>query len=173
MSDLILLLLIYLLYASVGLADSLTGASWPAIRQEMGFMLSSAGVISLAMTSSNMVSCFCSGLLLRRIKTRALMLIGVCLMVVSLVMFYFSHLFFWMVLAAVPLGFGRGIIETGVNHFVSENYRLRHMTWLHFSGASAHPHARCLSPLFWLQEHGDPGILRLHTRFLLWPHCFR
>jgi fucose permease len=70
------------------------------------------------------------------------MLIGVCLMIASLVMFSFSRLFFWMVLAAVPLGFGRGAIETGLNHFISANYQLRHMSWLHFSwgiGASSCP----------------------------------
>src|SRR5690606_24120524 len=39
---------------------------------------------------------------------------------------------FWLLLlAAIPLGFGAGAVDTGLNAYVAEHYESRHMSWLH------------------------------------------
>jgi fucose permease len=37
----------------------------------------------------------------------------------------------WLLVAAVPLGFGAGAVDAGLNGYVAKHYSGRHMNWLH------------------------------------------
>jgi len=37
----------------------------------------------------------------------------------------------WLLVAAVPLGFGAGAVDAGLNGYVARHYTGRHMNWLH------------------------------------------
>ena len=54
---------IYLAFISLGLPDSLLGSAWPVMHMELGASLSSAGVISLIISLSTIVSALFSGIL--------------------------------------------------------------------------------------------------------------
>ena len=43
----------------------------------------------------------------------------------------FSPVFAVLLAFAVPLGFGQGAIDTGMNFYVSKHYSSRDMSWLH------------------------------------------
>jgi MFS family permease len=52
----------------------------------------------------------------------------------------FSYLpsFYWLILAAIPLGLGAGSVDAGLNAHVAAHYESRHMSWLHsFWGVGA------------------------------------
>lgn len=56
----------------------------------------------------------------------------------GLIGFAFTKNFFLLIVAALPLGFGAGAIDTSVNNYVSSNLKAHHMNWLHaFWGVGA------------------------------------
>ena len=56
----------------------------------------------------------------------------------ALLGFSLSPSLFWLVLSAIPLGLGAGSVDAALNHYVAENYKAHHMSWLHcFWGVGA------------------------------------
>ena len=59
-----LLLLIYLAFISLGIPDSLFGAAWPAMGEELGTVLSAGGLVTSLISGATIVSSLCSGKIL-------------------------------------------------------------------------------------------------------------
>lgn len=132
------LLVIYAAFISLGLPDSLLGASWPIIRLEFGMALDSAGIITMIISGSTIVSSLFCEKLIRRFGTGLVTAVSVFLTAVSLLGISFSHSFVWMILLAVPLGLGAGAVDAGLNNYVALHYKAYHMSWLHcFWGVGA------------------------------------
>lgn len=55
MITLILLIIIYLAFISLGLPDSLLGVTWPAMRLEWGMSLDAAGLVAILTTGSTVI----------------------------------------------------------------------------------------------------------------------
>ncbi len=127
----LLLVVIYIVFISLGLPDSLFGASWPVIHLDYGISESFAsfyGIITGACTGG--VS-FISGKLIRKFGTGKVTLISTMLTVVGLFIMSFAPNIVIMMLGAVVLGYGAGVIDTALNNFVSLHYKSQHMNWLH------------------------------------------
>lgn len=127
----LLLVVIYIVFISLGLPDSLFGASWPVIHLDYGINESFAsfyGIITGACTGG--VS-FISGKLIRKFGTGKVTLISTMLTVVGLFIMSFAPNIVIMMLGAVVLGYGAGVIDTALNNFVSLHYKSQHMNWLH------------------------------------------
>ena len=62
----LLIAVIYLAFISLGLPDSLLGAAWPVMYEELGVPLSYAGVISMIITCGTILSSLSSDFLTRR-----------------------------------------------------------------------------------------------------------
>lgn len=127
----LLLVVIYIVFISLGLPDSLFGASWPVIHLDYGINESFAsfyGIITGACTGG--VS-FISGKLIRKFGTGKVTLISTMLTVVGLFIMSFAPNIIIMMLGAVVLGYGAGVIDTALNNFVSLHYKSQHMNWLH------------------------------------------
>lgn len=127
----LLLVVIYIVFISLGLPDSLFGASWPVIHLDYGINESFAsfyGIITGACTGG--VS-FISGKLIRRFGTGKVTLISTMLTVAGLFIMSFAPNIVIMMLGAVVLGYGAGVIDTALNNFVSLHYKSQHMNWLH------------------------------------------
>ncbi len=127
----LLLVIIYIVFISLGLPDSLFGASWPVIHLDFGINESFAslyGVITGACTGG--VS-FISGWLIRKLGTGKVTLISTLLTVAGLFIMSVSPNIVIMMLGAVVLGYGAGVIDTALNNFISLHYKTQHMNWLH------------------------------------------
>ena len=127
----LLLVVIYIVFISLGLPDSLFGASWPVIHLDYGINESFAsfyGIITGACTGG--VS-FISGKLIRKFGTGKVTLIWTMLTVAGLFIMSFAPNIVIMMLGAVVLGYGAGVIDTALNNFVSLHYKSQHMNWLH------------------------------------------
>ncbi len=138
MGTFILLIIIYLVFISLGLPDALLGTAWPLIHTEWGIPLESAGVISFIIVGGTVVSSLSSGFVVRHLGTGKVVFIS-CLMTGSALLgFGFSQSFLWLVLLAIPLGLGAGSVDAAVNNFVALNFKAHHMNWLHsFWGVGA------------------------------------
>lgn len=127
----LLLVIIYIVFISLGLPDSLFGAAWPVVHLDFGINESFAslyGIITGACTGG--VS-FISGWLIRKFGTGKVTLISTLLTVAGLFIMSNSPNIVIMMLGAVVLGYGAGVIDTALNNFISLHYKAQHMNWLH------------------------------------------
>jgi fucose permease len=131
MVSLLLLVLIYLAYISLGLPDGLMGIAWPEIRMQFDLPMTAAGFMSILGTVGATISSFSSGHILKRIGTGKMILFSCMLTGIAIFGFSVSTVFPMLVLFSIPHGLGAGGVDSSLNHFVSKNLTSRHMNWLH------------------------------------------
>ncbi len=127
----LLLAIIYLVFISLGLPDSLLGSAWPTMRVAFDMPLSSAGIISMIIAGGTICSSLASERLIRRFTTRWVTVISVFLTAIALSGFSLATRFWMLCLWAIPYGLGAGCIDSAMNNYVALHYRSRHMSWLH------------------------------------------
>lgn len=133
-----LLIIIYLAFISLGLPDSLLGATWPVMQSDYGAPLETAGFLFMTIAGGTIISSLVSGKVLKRFGTGKVTVVSVLLTACALLGFHFAPSIFWLVICAIPLGLGAGAIDAGLNDFVATNYKAHHMSWLHcFWGVGA------------------------------------
>ena len=139
---LVLLVIIYIGFISLGLPDTVLGVAWDSMRRELGTLVYYAGFLTTLLTICSAVSAFFSGEILRRTGTGRLLMICGFVTGCSLLGYAFSPAFWCLLLFAIPLGFGQGAVDTGMNYYVARHYTSRDMSWLHCCwglGASCGP----------------------------------
>lgn len=139
---LVLLVIIYIGFISLGLPDTVLGVAWDSMREELDQPVYFAGFLATLLTICSAVSAFFSGEILRRTGTGRLLMICGFVTGCSLLGYAFSPAFWCLLLFAIPLGFGQGAVDTGMNYYVARHYTSRDMSWLHCCwglGASCGP----------------------------------
>ncbi len=139
----LLLAVIYLAFISLGLPDSLLGAAWPIIHEEIGVPLSWSGVVFMIISAGTIVSSLMSDRLTCRLGAGKVTAISVAMTCAALFGFSFSRSFVMLCLWAVPYGLGAGGVDAALNNYVALHYASRHMSWLHCMwgvGATAGPY---------------------------------
>lgn len=126
-----LLIVIYIVFVSLGLPDSLFGVSWPVVHTDFGVQESFASFYSIITAVCTGGVSFVAGKLLRKFGTARVTLFSTVLTAVALVGISLSPNIVIMMICSVILGYGAGAIDTGLNNFVSLHYEARHMNWLH------------------------------------------
>lgn len=126
-----LLFVIYIVFVSLGLPDSLFGVAWPVVHGEFGVAESFASVYSIITGVCTGGVSFVAGKMLRKFGTAKVTLFSTLLTVIALFGISFSPNIVVMMLCSVLLGYGAGAIDTGLNNFISLHYEARHMNWLH------------------------------------------
>ncbi|MGN0438562.1 MAG: MFS transporter [Lachnospiraceae bacterium] len=127
----VLLVIIYIAFISLGLPDSLLGAAWPVIRTDFVVPLSYMGIISMIISGGTIISGLLSELLTKRFGTRIVTVASVFLTAIALFGFSTSTQFYHMCLWGIPYGLGAGAIDAALNNYVALHYNSRHMSWLH------------------------------------------
>lgn len=129
--SILLLIIIYVAFISLGLPDSLLGSGWPIISSDLNTPLSTAGLISMVISLGTVISSIMSDFLFRKLGTYKILIISVSLTAISLLGYYVSYHVLWFFLLAIPLGIGAGAIDAALNHYVANHYKAKHMNWLH------------------------------------------
>lgn len=127
----LLLAVIYLVFISLGLPDSLLGSGWPTMRLVFDQPLSAAGMVSMIITGGTICSSLLSERLTAKFSTRGVTVASVFLSAAALFGFSVSTRFWMLCLWAVPYGLAAGCIDSAINNYVALHYRSRHMSWLH------------------------------------------
>lgn len=139
----LLLAIIYLSFISLGLPDSLLGSAWPSMSQDFSVPLSYAGVISMLIAFSTVISSLQSDRLTKKFGTGKVMVVSVAITALALFGFSMTRSFWMLCIWAVPYGLGGGSVDASLNNYVALHYKSRHMSWLHCMwgvGASAGPY---------------------------------
>jgi fucose permease len=135
---LLLLVIIYLAFISLGLPDSLLGVAWPVMQSDFDAPLETAGLLFMFIAGGTIISSLISGKILVRFGTGKVTVVSTFMTAAALLGFYFAPSVIWLFIFAIPLGLGAGAIDAGLNDFVATRYKAHHMSWLHsFWGVGA------------------------------------
>ena len=140
----LLLLVIYLIFISLGLPDSVLGSAFPAIAENLETSPDMAGYIGFVVSLCTIISSLLSERMIKRFTTKFVVSFSILLTALGLVCFHLvSKDYVWAFFPiAVLLGLGAGAIDAALNNYVALHYKAIHMNWLHCSwgvGASLSP----------------------------------
>lgn len=126
-----LLIVIYLIFISLGLPDSFIGSCWPTISEYFKISRDFQGIFSLIVSFFTIASSFLTIKLTKYLKNYGVIAISIGLTITGLIIIGFSDNYYLLLLAAIPLGFGGGAIDSILNSYVSLHYKAIHLNFLH------------------------------------------
>ena len=133
-----LVAVIFLIFVSLGLPDSLLGSAWPQMRADFAVPSSYAGYVSMTICFMTIISSLLSPRLIQKVATKWICVVSIALTIIGLLGFSFSPSYWFLFLFAVPYGLGAGSIDASINHYVANHYRSNIMNFLHcFYGLGA------------------------------------
>ncbi len=133
-----LLAVIYLIFISLGLPDSLLGSGWPSMQVYFGVPSSYAGYVSMSISFMTIISALFSPRMIRSFHTKWIVIVSIFLTITGLAGFSFCTSYKMLFLFVIPYGLGAGAIDASVNHYVAENFSSSVMNFLHcFYGVGA------------------------------------
>ena len=140
----VLLIIIYMIFISLGLPDSMLGSSFPAIADNIKAPIQFTSYISPITSICTIVSSLCAPFLIKRFKEQYVISFSIMLTAIGLLIFSFAreNTLYLLFISAVPLGLGAGAIDASINNYVALHYKAIHMNWLHCCwgvGASISP----------------------------------
>ena len=134
----LLLVVIYLIFISLGLPDSLLGSGWPEMQVNFSVPSSYAGYVSMTISFMTIISALLSPRMIKRFHTKWITIVSIGLTIIGLLGFSVCGEYWMLFLFAIPYGLGAGAIDASVNHYVANNYSGSVMNFLHcFYGVGA------------------------------------
>ena len=134
----LLLAVIYLIFISLGLPDSLLGSGWPKMQTVFSVPSSYAGYVSMTISFMTIISALLSPRMIRHFHTKWITIVSIGLTMAGLLGFSMCSRYWMLFIFAVPYGLGAGAIDASVNHYVANNYSGSVMNFLHcFYGVGA------------------------------------
>lgn len=134
----LLIAVIYLIFISLGLPDSLLGSGWPTMQTYFCVPSSYAGYVSMTISFMTIISALVSPKLINKLHTKWIVISSILLTILGLCGFSISSKFWMLFIFAVPYGLGAGAIDSAINHYVANNYSGSVMNFLHcFYGVGA------------------------------------
>lgn len=137
-STTLLVTLAYALFAGLGLIAGLIGVAWAAIRTEFGLPLDNVSALLISSMIGYMLASFNSGAMVKRMGYGQLMLAGAATMSIGMLGYAFTPVWIGMIVAALVVGVGTGIVDAGLNNYFAQHHGVTAMNWLHaFFGIGA------------------------------------
>ncbi len=126
-----LLIVIYIVFISLGLPDSLFGVAWPVVHKEFLVPESFASLYSIITGICTGGISLIAGSIIRKFGTPRVTFVSVILTACGLLGISFAPNIYVMMICTVIMGYGAGAIDTALNNYISLHYEARHMNWLH------------------------------------------
>lgn len=140
--SIVVIIVIYLVFISLGLPDSFIGSSWPSMVESLNISVDMQGILTFTIAICTIISAFLTNKLSQFLKTGIIVSGSIILTAVGLICCYFAPNLLVLFFCMIPLGLGAGAIDTTLNNFVAINYKAIHLNWLHAAwgiGASSSP----------------------------------
>jgi fucose permease len=125
--------LAFVTFIAMGVPNGSLGTAWPSIRDDFSRPLADLGLLLVALTVGNVISGALAGWATRRLGRGAMLVASSVATAAALVLFSTAGAWPAVVAAVALLGFGKGLIDAGVNAFVAVNHGVRVMNLLHAS----------------------------------------
>ncbi|HYG38221.1 MAG TPA: MFS transporter [Cytophagales bacterium] len=136
--QLLLILICFIAFISLGLPDGLLGISWPYIYKHYGVSLDSLGLLLMFFTAGYLTASINSGYVMSKMKLGTLLSLSCAITGISLLGYAFSGDWIILLVMAYFLGLGGGAIDASINTFAASNFSTSVVNWLHaFYGVGA------------------------------------
>ena len=133
MLTILLIIVIYIAFISLGLPDSMLGAAWPVMYHDLSVPVSYAGLVSMTVCFGTVVSSINYSKLSRRFNTESITIASVAATAAALLGFSRASSFGQIIALALLLGLGAGAVDAGLNNYVALHFKARAMNFLHAS----------------------------------------
>lgn len=127
----LLLVVIYIAFIGLGIPDSLFGPAWPKIYREMNLPVSLAGYVSMFSCCCSICSSLLSSRVIKRFGIGKVSAVSTALTAIGMLGYALSQNALWFFALCLPLGFGAGAIDSGLNNYVAVHYNAAQMSFLH------------------------------------------
>ena len=109
-----ILAVIYIVFISLGLPDSVFGVAWPVLHNDLGIAESFASVYSIIVGLCTGGAGFLAGVLIRRFSTPRVTFVSILITSAGLFGMSFAKNIWMMIIFAIVLGYGAGAIDTKI-----------------------------------------------------------
>src|SRR5260370_41200875 len=167
----LLLGLAYLGYIGLAVRGGVLGIAWPSIRADFDVSLDALGALLGPGSVSYLIGSFVSGRALARWDLGLLLAAGFGGLALNLAGTAVATSWWMLLVLGVPGGLGAGLIDAGMNIYMTDRYGPREMNWLHACwgvGATLSPFlmtAALVSGLGWRWGYAISGLLMLALAF--------
>ena len=164
---LLLILISYLAFISLGLPDGLLGVAWPFMSAGLDVPLDSLGILLIAFVAGYLSTSTTSGKILAVMPLGLVLSLSCCVTGMSLLAYALSDYWFMVIIASFFLGSGGGAIDTSINVFAASRFSPSVINWLHgFYGIGATTGPFLMTWLFvrdqeWFQGYVIVGIVQI------------
>jgi len=151
--NLILIIISYLAFISLGLPDGLLGIAWPFMNVKFGVPLDALGILLISFVAGYLLTSLANGKIMAKIPLGILLALSCSLTGLSLLGYAFANHWYMVIIMSFFLGAGGGAIDASINTFAAAHFSASIVNWLHaFYGIGA-----TTGPLFitWMLVHGQ------------------
>jgi fucose permease len=127
------ILVAFLTFVGLGLSAGLLGVAWPYMQDEFNLALDAVSVLLLVQTITYTLASFIIGRIMARLGSGISLAGGVLIMTLCMFAIALSSTWLLVVMFGLIAGFGSGIIDAGLNMYVTTYHSAREMNWLHAS----------------------------------------
>lgn len=137
-SGLLIILITYVAFISLGLPDGLLGIAWPFMSEKFRIPLDSLGILLIGFVAGYLSSSTTTGKILSVIPLGLLLTLSCAVTGLSLLVYAYTDYWLLVVIASFFLGSGGGAIDTSINTFAASRFSPSVVNWLHaFYGIGA------------------------------------
>lgn len=131
-ADLIVVAISYLSFIALGMSFALVGIATPSIRKDFGNLsLDTFGALFIATTTGYFFASFASGRIMSRFGAAAMFALGIVIAACGLVGYTLAPTWTIFLVVGVFVGFGQGLLDSGMNIYFAAHFGPRLMNWLH------------------------------------------
>ena len=169
---LLIILISYLAFISLGLPDGLLGVGWPFMSERLNVPLDSLGILLIAFVTGYLSTSTTAGKILTVIPLGVLLALSCCITGLSLLSYALSGYWLLVIIASFFLGSGGGAIDTSINVFAASQFSPSVINWLHgFYGIGATAGPFLMTWLFvrdqeWYLGYIIVGIVQITLGFI-------
>jgi fucose permease len=118
-------------FISLGLSSTVLNIAWIYIEETFNVSLDKLGVLLGAGMVGYLLGAFLNGRIIARLGVGRLLILGSGTACVGLLGYATAPVWVVLLAAAMITSFGKGLIDAGLNTFLSANFNAGHMNWLH------------------------------------------
>ena len=126
-----LLIMIYLVFFSVGLPNSMLGAAWPSIQGELSASAEWMGVIAAICAGGTILSSLLCVRIVNRLGISRTIFYSLLLTVAGLIGYLAASSPYMICAASLLIGSSAGCLVAALNAYLSLHYEARHLNWVH------------------------------------------
>jgi fucose permease len=136
--NILVVLISYMAFISLGLPDGLLGVSWPFISERHGIPLDSLGILLVSFVTGYLSTSTSTGKIMSVVSMGLLLAVSCFITGVSLLTYAYAQHWILVIIATFFLGSGGGAIDTSINTFAASQFSPSVVNWLHaFYGIGA------------------------------------